>query len=72
MFGHSLLPVRSGGRLLLGGAVCVTVVVDSSMSMPFRVYFVNLRLTIAVFRLLSESKNLKGRKTAHANLKTTK
>ena len=34
MFGHSLLPVCSGGRLLLGGAVCETVVVDCSMPTP--------------------------------------
>ena len=54
MFGHSLLPVHSGGRLLLGGAVCVTVVhMDSSMPTPYSLdisgrvmWFVwNLRLT---------------------------
>ena len=30
MFGHSLLPVRSAGRPLLGGALCATVVVHRS------------------------------------------
>ena len=33
MFGHSLLPVRSGG--IVGGAGCATVVVDSSMSTSY-------------------------------------
>ena len=53
MFGHLLLLVRSGRRLLLGGDVFVTVVVDSSMPMPsfqdlsWRVisFVWNLRLT---------------------------
>ena len=35
MFGHSLLPVRSGGRLLLGGVVCATVVVDRNIRTPY-------------------------------------
>ena len=46
MFGHSLLPVRSGGRLLLGGAVCATVVVDSIMPTP---YFQGLRWRVIWF-----------------------
>ena len=53
MFGHSSLPVYSGGRLLLGGAVCATVVVDSSMPTSYSqdinwrvIWFAwNLRLT---------------------------
>ena len=53
MFGNSLLPLSSGGRLLLGGAVCATVVLNSSMPTPYSqilswrvVWFVwNLRLT---------------------------
>ena len=31
---HVWLPVCSGGRLLLGGAVCTTVVVESSVPSP--------------------------------------
>lgn len=51
MFGHLLLPMHYGGRLLLGGTVRATVVVDSSMPVPYSqdlsclVWFVwNLRL----------------------------
>ena len=35
VFGHSLPPVHSGGRLLLGGAVCATAVLDRSMPAPY-------------------------------------
>ena len=35
MFGHSLLPVHSGGRPLLGGAVYATAIVDRSMPSPY-------------------------------------
>ena len=34
VFGHSFLPVHSGGRLLLGGSVRATVVVDRSIPTP--------------------------------------
>ena len=53
MFGHSLLPVHSGGKLLLGSTGCATVIVDSSMPIPYTqdlswhvIWFVwNLELT---------------------------
>ena len=35
VFGHSLLLVHSGGRLLLGDSVWVTVVMDCSMSTSY-------------------------------------
>ena len=34
VFGHSLLPLHSGARLLLGGAVHAPVVMDRSTSIP--------------------------------------
>ena len=34
MFGHPLLPVHSQSRLLLGGSVWATVVMDCTMSTP--------------------------------------
>ena len=40
VFGHSLLPVHFGERLLLAGSVWATVVADRSMPMP---YFQDLR-----------------------------
>ena len=53
MFGHLLLPVHSGGIILLGGAGCATVAVGSRMPMPYsqdlswclKLFVWNLRLT---------------------------